>query len=51
MAPYSPSQNGIAERFNRTLIELVRVIAKGLTTFLWDEAVSHATYIRNRSPT
>ena len=52
-APYSPSQNGIAERFNRTLIELVRamLIEKGLPTFLWDEAVSHATYIRNRSPT
>jgi transposase InsO family protein len=52
-APYSPSQNGVAERFNRTLIELVRamLIAKGLPTFLWDEAVNHATYIRNRSPT
>jgi hypothetical protein len=52
-APYSPSQNGIAERYNRTLIELVRamLLAKGLPTFLWDEAVSHATYIRNRSPT
>ena len=52
-APYSPSQNGVAERFNRTLIELVRamLIAKDLPSFLWDEAVSHATYIRNRSPT
>lgn len=52
-APYSPSQNGIAERYNRTLIELVRamLIAKGLPLFLWDEGVSHATYIRNRSPT
>ncbi len=52
-APYSPSQNGVAERFNRTLIELVRamLIAKDLPSFLWDEAVSHATYIRNRSLT
>ena len=52
-APYSPSQNGVAERFNRTLMELVRamLIAKGLPAFLWDEAVSHATFIRNRSPT
>ena len=35
MAPYSPSQNGVAERFNRTLIELVRamLIAKGLQLF------------------
>jgi len=53
MVPYSPSQNGIAERFNRTLLELVRamLIAKNLPAFLWDEAVSHATYLRNRAPT
>src|ERR1700761_512114 len=52
-APYSPSQNGIAERFNRTLIELARaiLIARNLPSFLWAEAVSHAAYIRNRSPT
>jgi transposase InsO family protein len=52
-APYSPSQNGVAERFNRTLLELVRamLIERNLPSFLWDEAVSHATYIRNRSPT
>ena len=50
-APYSPSQNRVAERFNHTLIELIHamLIAKGLPTFLWDEAVSHAhaTYIWN----
>ena len=52
-APYSPSQNGVAERFNRTIIELVRamIIGKGLPIFLWDEAVAYATFIRNRSPT
>jgi transposase InsO family protein len=35
-APYSPSQNGVAECFNRTLIELVRamLIAKGLPAYL-----------------
>ena len=46
-APYSPSQNGVAKRFNRTLLELARamLIAKNLPTFLWDEAVSHANYI------
>lgn len=27
------------------------LLAKGLPPFLWDEAVSHAVYIRNRSPT
>ena len=52
-APYSPSQNGIAERFNRTLIELARamLIAKNLPSFLWEEAVTHAAYLRNRAPT
>ena len=52
-APYSPSQNGVAERFNRTLLELARamLIAKKLPVFLWDEAVSHANYLRNRSST
>ena len=48
-APYSPSQNGVAERFNRTLLELARamLISKNLPTFLWDEAVAHAAYLRN----
>ena len=52
-APYSPSQNSVAKCFNRTLIELVRamLIAKGLPTFLWDEAIFHVVYIWNQSPT
>jgi len=52
MAPYSPSQNGITERFNRTLLELMcaMLIEKRLPAFLWDEAVAHAVYLRNRAP-
>ena len=52
-APYSPSQNGVAERFNWTLLELARamLIAKNLPTFLWDEAVAHSVYLQNRAPT
>jgi transposase InsO family protein len=52
-APYSPSQNGVAERFNRTLLELARamLISKDLPIFLWDEAVAHAAYLQNRAPT
>jgi hypothetical protein len=44
-APYSPSQNGIAERMNRTLVELAHAIicAQKLPKFLWECAVSHAT--------
>ena len=52
-APYSPSQNGVAERFNRTLIELSRamIIAHNVPKYIWPEAVNHAAYIRNRSYT
>jgi len=50
-APYSPSQNGVAERMNRTLVELARAMlsARDLPEFLWEYAVLHAAYIRNRS--
>jgi hypothetical protein len=43
----------LQERFNRTLIELVRamLISRNLPSFLWAEAVAHAAYIRNRAPT
>jgi gag-polypeptide of LTR copia-type/Pol polyprotein, beta-barrel domain/Integrase core domain/Domain of unknown function (DUF4219)/GAG-pre-integrase domain/Zinc knuckle len=52
-APYSPAQNGIAERLNRTLLEHARamIFAKGLPKVLWPEAVAYACYIKNRSPT
>ena len=52
-APYSPSQNGVAERLNCTLLELAMamLIAKNLPVFLWDEAVTHTAYLQNRAPT
>ena len=52
-APYSPSQNGIAERMNRTLVELGRAMLKGqeLPEFLWEYAIAHAAYLRNRAYT
>jgi len=48
-APYSPSQNGVAERMNRTLVELARAMlaASELPEFLWEPAVVHAAYVRN----
>ena len=51
-APYTPEQNGAAERLNRTLIERVRAmqLSAGLQPELWAEAVVTANYIRNRSP-
>jgi hypothetical protein len=52
-APYSQSQNGVSERMNRTLVELARamITAKDLPKSLWEFAVTHAAYIRNRSTT
>jgi hypothetical protein len=46
-------QVGVAERLNRTKVELARAMlfdAK-LPMFLWAEAMHHAIWIKNRSPT
>ena len=50
-APYLLEQNGIAERYNRTLAELVRamLIARHLPKSLWAAAVYHAAYLHNRA--
>lgn len=52
-APYSPQQNGVSERMNRTLLDLARAmrIERKLPESLWGEAVLHAAWIRNRCPT
>lgn len=52
-APYSPQQNGVVERRNRTLMEMTRSILKhrSVPNWLWGEAVRHATYLINRVST
>ena len=52
-APYSPQQNGVAERYNRTLTELMHAMlaAKKLPKILWAAAIEHAAYVRNRAYT
>ena len=49
-APYSPQQNGVVERRNKTLMEMTRTLLKhmSLPNHLWAEAVRHATYLINR---
>ncbi|KAG7546288.1 Zinc finger CCHC-type [Arabidopsis suecica] len=49
-APYSPQQNEVVERRNRTLLEMTRSILKHMKVpnYLWGEAVRHATYLINR---
>ena len=48
--PYSPHQNGTAERSWRTLFEMARclLLEAGLPKNLWAYAVKMAAYIRNR---
>jgi hypothetical protein len=43
----------VAERMNRTLVEIGHAMMKGqsLLEFLWEYAIAHATYLRNRSYT
>lgn len=50
---YTPQQNGVAERANRTIIEMAKCMLQqsGLPQSLWAEAVNTATFIRNRCPT
>ena len=47
---YTPQQNGVAERMNRTLINLVRSMLhhKDIGKEFWAEALDTAVYVRNR---
>lgn len=49
---YTPQQNGVAERMNRTLLERTRAMlaTAGLEKQFWAEAVKTACYVINRSP-
>ena len=53
VAPYTPQQNGTAERKNRTILDMTRSMlkTKSLPKKFWGEAVCTAVYILNRSPT
>ncbi|MCO5580873.1 hypothetical protein L7F22_034745 [Adiantum nelumboides] len=51
--PYTPQQNGVAERKNKSLMEMARCMlkAKSLPHKLWMEAVACAAHVLNRCPT
>jgi hypothetical protein len=50
--PYTPQQNGVAERWNRIIISKARCMLSnsGLNRHFWAEAASTACYLINRSP-
>ena len=50
--PYTPQQNGVAERRNRTLMDMVRSMMaySDLPLSFWREALHTALYLLNHSP-
>ena len=52
-APYTPEQNGVAERANRTLIEGARsmLLGAGVNKNLWPYAIRTKCYLLNRTGT
>ena len=50
--PYTPQQNGVAERKNRSLNEMGTYMmeAKTLPPNFWAEAIKCASYLQNRVP-
>ena len=49
---YTPQQNGLAERMNRTILERMRCMlsSSGLSKVFWAEAAETAVHLINRSP-
>ena len=50
--PYSPESNGVAERKNRTLKNMMNamLVSSGASLNLWGEAILSACHIQNRIP-
>ncbi|RVX02654.1 Retrovirus-related Pol polyprotein from transposon TNT 1-94 [Vitis vinifera] len=52
-APYTPQQNGVVERKNRTIMEMTRCLLheKELPKSFWAEAANTAVFLLNKLPT
>jgi transposase InsO family protein len=52
-AAYTPQQNGVAERKNRTIMNMVRsmLFAKSIPSNFWAEAANWCVHVLNRCPT
>lgn len=50
--PYTPQQNGVAERMNRTLVEKAKCLLfdAGLPMYYWAEATHMSAYLINKIP-
>jgi transposase InsO family protein len=50
--PNNPQQNGVAERKNRSVMEVVKAMIhdQDLSMYLWAEATRTAVYVQNKSP-
>ncbi|MCO5564407.1 hypothetical protein L7F22_018068 [Adiantum nelumboides] len=50
---YTPQQNGVAKRKNRTLFDAAMCMLKdnGLSNYSWAKAINTACYLMNQSPT
>jgi len=48
-APYTPQQNGVSERKNRTIMEMVRCMLheKGLPKEYWTEVANTVVFLLN----
>ena len=51
-APYTPQSNGVAERKNKTLMDMVNcmLLSSGAPENLWGEALLSVCFILNRVP-
>jgi len=49
-AAYAPESNGVAERYNQTLTNMVRPSLDNVPASLWAEAYNWACYNKNRLP-